>query len=68
MAPVIPPAPPPMAACGDCGRPLAPDPTFSVLRCVPCGIDAGRKETARLRSARLARTSATTPTPGGPHA
>ncbi len=63
------PDPPPPSTCADCDRPVAPDPMFSVLRCVPCGIAAGREETARLGAAHRSLTAPTTPpTPGGPHA
>ena len=33
----------PPASCDDCGKPVPPDPAFEVLRCVPCGIRAGKE-------------------------
>lgn len=30
--------------CAGCGEPVTNDPTFSVMRCTPCGVAAGRAE------------------------
>lgn len=32
------------ARCADCGRAVTPNPAFAVLRCPPCGIQAGQRE------------------------
>jgi len=40
----------PEATCFDCGRRVEPDPTFGVLRCLRCAIEAGRVEIDARRS------------------